>query len=112
MSKSRFDKGSTLGNGRWDEEEHPRDKDGRFARSDGGTQTAKTKDLSKMNKYDRAEALVNDIKSWCPGVKAWGSEIIVKDSRDVPDVMKAAKNRNVKLREVSRSGRSATLAFA
>ena len=30
MSKSRFDRGSTLGNGRWGEEEHPRGKDGRF----------------------------------------------------------------------------------
>ena len=30
MSKSRFDKGSTLGNGRWDEEEHPRGKDGEW----------------------------------------------------------------------------------
>ena len=30
MRKSRFDAG-TLGNGRWDEEEHPRGKDGRFA---------------------------------------------------------------------------------
>ena len=36
MSKSRFDKVSTLGNGRWDEEEHPRGKDGRFVDSDGG----------------------------------------------------------------------------
>ena len=36
MSKSRFDKGSTLGNGRWDEEEHPRGKDGRFVDSGGG----------------------------------------------------------------------------
>ena len=33
MSKSRFDKGSTLGNGRWDEEEHPRDSYGRFSSS-------------------------------------------------------------------------------
>lgn len=30
MNKSRFS-GSTLGNGRWDEEEHPRGEDGRFA---------------------------------------------------------------------------------
>ena len=36
MSKSRFDKGSTLGNGRWDEEEHPRGKDGRFVDAGGG----------------------------------------------------------------------------
>jgi len=35
MSKSRFD-GGTLGNGRWDEEEHPRGKDGRFAVAGGG----------------------------------------------------------------------------
>ena len=35
MSKSRFDRGSTLGNGRWDEEEHPRGKDGRFVDSGG-----------------------------------------------------------------------------
>lgn len=35
MSKSRFSVGSTLGNGRWDEEEHPRGKDGRFT-SGGG----------------------------------------------------------------------------
>lgn len=36
MSKSRFD-GGTLGNGRWDEEEHPRGKDGRFAVAGGGS---------------------------------------------------------------------------
>lgn len=35
MSKSRFS-GGTLGNGRWDEEEHPRGKDGRFASGGGG----------------------------------------------------------------------------
>ena len=35
MSKSRFD-GGTLGNGRWDEEEHPRGRDGRFASGGGG----------------------------------------------------------------------------
>ena len=35
MSKSRFD-GGTLGNGRWDEEEHPRGSDGRFAVAGGG----------------------------------------------------------------------------
>ena len=36
MSSSRFDRGSTLSNGRWDEEEHPRGKDGRFVDAGGG----------------------------------------------------------------------------
>lgn len=35
MSKSRFS-GGTRGNGRWDEEEHPRGKGGRFASGGGG----------------------------------------------------------------------------
>ena len=50
MSKSRFDKGSTLGNGRWDEEEHPRGKDGRFiaGNSDGGA----TKEEAKKELFD------------------------------------------------------------
>ena len=49
MSKSRFD-GSTLGNGRWDEDEHPRGEDGRFvaANSSGGT----TKEEAKKELFD------------------------------------------------------------
>lgn len=43
MSKSRFD-GGTLGNGRWDEEEHPRGKDGRFASGGSSDPTAKKDD--------------------------------------------------------------------
>ena len=50
MSKSRFDKGSTLGNGRWDEEEHPRGEDGRFVamNSDGG----ETKEEARKELFD------------------------------------------------------------
>ena len=44
MSKSRFDRGSTLGNGRWDEEEHPRDKNGRFASGSSSDSGNKDKD--------------------------------------------------------------------
>ena len=46
MSKSRFDKGSTLGNGRWDEEEHPRGDDGRFVVS-GNSAGRTTKEESR-----------------------------------------------------------------
>ena len=46
MSKSRFG-GGTLGNGRWDEEEHPRGKDGRFAVAGGGSSGHRGKGASK-----------------------------------------------------------------
>ena len=47
MSKSRFDKGSTIGNGRWDEDEHPRGKDGRFTRGAGSEYTTDKKSFTK-----------------------------------------------------------------
>ena len=46
MSNSRFG-GGTLGNGRWDEEEHPRGKDGRFAVAGGGSSGHRGKGASK-----------------------------------------------------------------
>ena len=53
MSKSRFDKGSTLGNGRWDEEEHPRDSYGRFSSSGvEGKDFTKDKDGNKISVGD------------------------------------------------------------
>ena len=52
MSKSRFDKGSTLGNGRWDEEEHPRDKDGRFA-SVGDARLPSKEDEKFASEYEQ-----------------------------------------------------------
>lgn len=62
MSKSRFDKGSTIGNGRWDEEEHPRDEKGRFA-SDGGSSGSgafKGEELRKVDfRYQDSEVVVS-----------------------------------------------------
>ena len=51
MSKSRFDKGSTLFNGRWDEEEHPRGDDGRFVVS-GNSAGGTTKEESRKELFD------------------------------------------------------------
>ena len=74
MSKSRFDKGSTLGNGRWDEKEHPRGKDGRFTRGAGSEYTTdkksftKDKDGNKVNVgdkiliYDGSTATVKELR--------------------------------------------------
>ena len=46
MAKSRFG-GGTLGNGRWDEEEHPRGSDGRFAVAGGGGGTSRAAQARK-----------------------------------------------------------------
>ena len=51
MSKSRFDKGLTLGNGRWDEEEHPRGDDGRFVAS-GNSAGGTTKEEARKELFD------------------------------------------------------------
>ena len=74
MSKSRFDKGSTLGNGRWDEEEHPRDKNGRFAKGAGTEYTTdknsftrdkdgnRVKVGDKIHIYDGSTATVKQVR--------------------------------------------------
>ena len=58
MSKSRFNVG-TRGNGRWDEEEHPRGKDGRFA-SGGSSGEFKKGDLAGRTD-DEAKIEMNNL---------------------------------------------------